>query len=383
MDERPSVAGEVRLRVRTAAGGEVLLFEKELTELLASDWWSSGGEGTDPVAAARPTIEQVREALNRSRALVFENPGEAEVQSRLGRSLAGGLDPRRYGGAAVRDQQALAEACLANVLRVAGDLERARSHMVRARQCLALGRLGSEEGVTVRELEVSLWRDLHDFGAALEISEGVIDDHRTAGRRSAVASALLTRASLLEVMGEPERALSCLREAVRETPAADAELSLWTAHNLAFALARAGRTGEASELFERWRPHYRSSAGVFQPAVLARRDWLGGLLAEEPVALLASARRRFRSAGFAFDAALVSLDLMLALSAAGRQREAMSLARETYRELAARGVERDALAALLQFQHAAREAPEVLLPRWQRAVEGLRRVLADRRAASR
>jgi hypothetical protein len=93
---------------------------------------------------------------------------------------------------------------------------------------------------------------------------------------------------------------------------------------------------------------------------LIRREWLGGLVAagigrsEAAEAALISARDAFLDRKMGFDAAMVSMDLAAFYLRAGRVEEVRCLAEAMIPIFQAQDIHREALAALVLFQEAAR-----------------------------
>lgn len=110
-------------------------------------------------------------------------------------------------------------------------------------------------------------------------------------------------------------------------------------------------------LFDETLPLYETSPSM---ATRLRRRWLEGRLSAgfdrstEAEAAFRETRDGFIAQGIGYDAALVSLDLAALYAAHGRMAEVRSLAEEMLPIFRSRDVHREALAALLVFQQAAR-----------------------------
>lgn len=303
------------------------------------------------------TLSLADRALERSREAAHHDPALARELAEIGCSVSAVLNPQLYGGSRVRCVQALAAACLGHALRIAGDPRDALAAFRQAREFLELGDEDSFEALEVYDLETILRRDLRDFSGALELNERVIDGHLSCGQRKDAAQALQKRASILYHMGDSEGAIAVLTKASELAAASDSGvLHLTVQHNLALALARAGRIEEAAATFESTQGLYRQFSS---PNVDACRLWAQGLIeleAGNPAAVidpLTRARGIFESHGYVFDLAAVSLDLAAALAGLGRTVEVRELAAATYAFLESREVHPDALAALAMFQQAA------------------------------
>lgn len=323
------------------------------------------------------TYSVAARALERSRHAVHHDPDLSRELADIGRQVAGRLNPQVYGASRVRDLQGYAEAVYANALRVSGDLRGAQAGFGTAREYLALGSPESAEALEIDDLETSLARDLRDFPRALALSDRVVAGQEALGQELAVARALQMRAILLDEMGEPEQAIAVLGEAEERARGCDSGmLALTIRHSRTLCCARAGRHQEASELFARTQGLYRQ---LSSPKVDACRLWAEGALALEAgrpadaVEPLSRSRSLFESHGYAFDAALVSLELAAALAALGRSAEVLELAAATYAFMESRQIHPDALAALAVFRQAAvrEELSRELLRRLARRLERL------------
>lgn len=325
---------------------------RQLAELLARP----REERREAVATLdEATFSLAELALERSREMVHSDPERSRELARLGRWVAERLDAETYGSDRVADLRALAWAALGNALRVGGDLRGAVGAFSEARQWLETGSPQSVEAVEVLELEISLLRDTQDFARALAQSAEVLAVYEGSGRMEEMVRALVTRATILELMGEPEGAVEVLERAelvVEESD--DLWLRLCTRHSLIFGLARVDRIEEAAELLQ-------SSWGLYEqfarPAVIARRHWALGLIylgrraAGQAAEHLQEARSIFARHGYLVDTALVTLELAVALAERFRWDEVETLAGETLALLDGQ-LHREALAALKVLREA-------------------------------
>jgi hypothetical protein len=128
-------------------------------------------------------------------------------------------------------------------------------------------------------------------------------------------------------------------------------------HNFVYQLVEAGHFLEARAELERLDPHYAEVGG---PLLRLRRQWIAGRIhrglgspgrAEQA---LIGARREFIQRGLGLDAAAVGLDLALLYVEEGRAEEVRRLAEDTVPIFLAQDIHREAAAALLLFQEAAR-----------------------------
>lgn len=325
----------------------------QLAELLArpeGDW-----EGAVEALGA-PTFSLAELALQRSLGLVHSDPERSCELARLGRMVADRLPEDMYGRERVADLRGYAWAVCGNALRVACELRQAAEAFAHAHRWLEQGSGYALEAIQVLELEVFLCRDTSDFAAALAKSSELISAYEASGRTKDMARAMVTRATIHEVMGEAEQAVEILERAEYLGGSVDDPwLRLCIRHTLIFSLARVGRIGEAAELLQNSWGLYEQFA---RPAVLARRHWAQGLIAlgrgaaGEAAEQLAEARRIFAQHGYLIDTALVTLELAVALAERFRWDRVEELARETLALLEGQPVHREALAAVRMLEEA-------------------------------
>jgi tetratricopeptide (TPR) repeat protein len=166
-----------------------------------------------------------------------------------------------------------------------------------------------------------------------------------------VVSSLLTWVSVCQEAGEPEEAVRLLRmTSGLAGPDLEPRLKLAIRHNLLISLMDLGRLREAQALLRRSRPLYRQIA---DPQIQLRMRWvegqiLAGLGEVEPaIHLLERVRTGFVQRGNGYDAALLSLELAALHARVGRPVVARRLAGEAFPIFRSRGVQREALAALI------------------------------------
>jgi tetratricopeptide (TPR) repeat protein len=241
----------------------------------------------------------------------------------------------------------------ANVLRVTGELAASRAGFTEAKE---LWRAGADLGGLLDpgkllDLEASLCRAERRFEEALAL----LEQARSVSRYP--ARILINKGFTLEAMGRYEQAIEALREA---EPLVDRETSpsLWyKLHaNLAVDYCHVGRHQDGAELLV----ECRRIAGLLGEEIdLIRMTWLEGRIAaglglrEAALALLAEARRRFAEKGLGYDVALCLLEEAVLLLEEGRTAEVEALAGELEAVFRAKGVHREALAALRLFHQAA------------------------------
>ena len=248
-----------------------------------------------------------------------------------------------------------AAAHMANVLRVSGDLGFAEVTLEEAKRLWWIGSdpAGVFDPGRLPDLEASLRRDQRRLPEALAL----LDEATSMGRRP--ERALLKKGHTLEVMGEYERAVeTLLRAAPLVIEQGDSRLESILSGNLALNYCHLGRFEEAALLANRVRTAALETGDEIE---VLRMTWTQGRIAaglgrtEEARSLLAQARREFAARRMDYDVALALLEESALLLAEGRRAEVKILARELAVLFDAKGVHREALAALRLFQEAAEE----------------------------
>jgi tetratricopeptide (TPR) repeat protein len=262
----------------------------------------------------------------------------------------------------VLDLQARAWACLGNGLRVLGELWSAESAFRRSEEYLELSMTGNPHvRAEVLDLKGSLRRAQRRLAEAETLAGEALALYRESGDERGMGATLINQAKILEERGEPDRAIGLLEEAAQIIDTAEGKmprLLLCARHNLAFLLTTSERYAEATALLPAVR---RLSRELGNPLDLVRLRWVEGRIAfgSGEVAVAEAAFREVQSEFFerhmGYDAALVSLDLAVLYAEGGRVAELKSLAVEIMPVFESREVNREAMAALLMFQHAAQE----------------------------
>ena len=261
--------------------------------------------------------------------------------------------------------RSLAWAALGNARRVNGDFLGAERGFDMADSWWEAGSEKVEDALGYEPILLDLKAPLRTaqrrFAEALELLDSAVNlflngEHRAphlAGR------SLISKGLLLTEMGDSASALEALRQADRLIdPEREPRLRLCIHHNLADNLSKAGRHREAAALL----PDLKDLAATHGTAQdRLRLDWVEGRIAaglgdhERAGRLLSQVRRTFLDAGNAFEAALAGLDLAVSYLQVGAAGEVRKLAEEMATVFREAEVPREALAALLLFQEAARQ----------------------------
>jgi len=280
------------------------------------------------------------------------------------------------------DLHVLAAAAMGNACRVHGDLRTADRHFEYVRFLLHSQEVTDLMVIAeVDDLEGSLRKDQRRFDEAEDLLGRALALYRLAGWEERLAKVMLILADVHHYRGDPIRAISVVKSALRQIrPAHEVNDYLCARHNLTSYLTSSGCYEEASELLD-------EDAELFaihgSPVHRIRREWLVGLVAaglgQADVAerSFLAARDAFLDRGLGFDAAMVSMDLAALYLRAGRVKEVRSLAEAMIPIFQSQDIHREALAALVMFQEAARREA-VTLAFVERLAAYLREAEVDR-----
>lgn len=342
---------------------------------------------------ARPPGQQVTLAANssragrlevcwglvvRSEALRHDDPPRMLEIARAAVRVAEALPEGSPSATLVADARAEAWACLANALRVMGDLRATEEAWATAERHLERG-----TGEPLIEARLAVLR------AALRLTQGRTPEavrllrraHRTyrrLGEPHLAARTLISLAAAYEKAGRLPAAIRAVYLGGRGLdPGREPELRLGAVHNLILYLHEAGYCWEALALLREAAPLYRLRAGHVR---ILRMRWLESRLLAgvgregEAVETLEEVRRGFLAIGMGFDAALAALELAASHAGADRHEEVARLAAETYPVFLAEGIGGEALATLSLWLQAVerREATAECLARLGQRLAGAR-----------
>lgn len=300
-------------------------------------------------ALARMLLDESRSRL----------PGEALEAVHLA-DLARVIIQRNPAAPEAFDVLALAAAEKANACRAQGDLMQAEEIFGH------VDLLVTEHGVTdplvlarVTELEASLRKDQRRFSEAEELLTRAATHYRLCGGTREIGRVLLTMASLSFYKGEIDQAIGEIRALFEVLPLeSDPNLYLCARYNLARYLVEAGAFNDAAEILAADEDLH---ARFPEPWTRLRLAWLRGKIAAglgdgaTAEQVFHEVRGGFIAQGIGYDAAMVCMeDLVPLYLRQGRTADLRRMAEEMYPIFHAQDVHREALAALVIFQEAAR-----------------------------
>ncbi|MBW8875931.1 MAG: helix-turn-helix transcriptional regulator [Acidobacteria bacterium] len=267
-----------------------------------------------------------------------------------------------------------------NARRVATDFDGADEAFARAWSLWAAGADFDSELLPewrLLSLEASLRRAQHRFPQALNLLDRAMAASR--GNGEAAGRILVKKSNVFEHMGDSESALAVLREAAPWVEATeDVGLLFALRFNTADNLCHLKRWEEAAGLLPAVRELAVQQGGEMnrlRVVWLEARTAAGLGRAEEARAGLEHVRQHFTDLDLPYEAALSSLELAVLWLEEGRTAEVRGLAIGMAWIFKAKGIQREALAALQLFREAALHEAATL--------ELTRRVIAEIEAAKR
>ena len=300
--------------------------------------------------------ERVDVLLAQSWALRHENPAQMVELAELAVQQSKKLDLRRHDVEEAHDLQGRAMGELGNAYRATGQLDLAAVTLGRARDFLELGSGDESLAARLQELEASLAADRRQFQAASDLLLAVQAFHERNGDPHRAGRILILRGLYTGYAGEPEKAIDLLREGLSQVDERhDPSLVYAGIHNQLLFLVDAGRYEDARRFrFENSRV-LRDNGGRVNEA---RFRWIEGRL-DLGTGNYSRAEMTFREVGqemkelgLPIVAAVVSLDLGMALLVQGKSADAERVtlaASEAFHRLR---IQREGLAALSMLQSA-------------------------------
>lgn len=304
------------------------------------------------------TPAHVESFLEESRSLLRTDPSAALAWLDLAEFLVFWLPARGYSGGVVASLALRTDALRANALRVAGDLRAADAVFRRLRLDPRRALIAEVEvHAELASLEASLRQDQRRFDEADCLLDRAVGLYRTAGDHDGLAKALIKKAIVFRLRGQPAAALPFIRQAAAVFgPETASRRGLEVQHNLALCLCQLGEHDEAAAVVSASRSLYARFADPSTQILLA---WLEGRIArgrgdvEAAEHHLLDARNRYLMKGLGLAAALVTLDLAEVYVAEGRTTEVQRLAEATVGVFAEQEVYAEVVRALALLQKAA------------------------------
>jgi tetratricopeptide (TPR) repeat protein len=310
----------------------------------------------------------VKRLIEGSHASRYENPSRMLHLANLAR-LAAEACTVSAAGSGPRLADVRAQACrqYGNALRVAGRLREAEEAIATAHRLCAEGTGDPPLRASLCEQTASLRIFQRRFDEAVEAADEAGRIYRELGEGQLQASTMVQKAIALLYAGEAEAAVRILNRAI---PLIDQEgdphLLLAACHNLIRCYIDLERPEQALSIYFEARDLYKE----FNDSLISlRAGWqegqllrdLGHLRAAEEALL--SARQGFMDRDLFYEAAVVSLDVAAVYLKLNEAQKLQHTVAEMVPIFTALGVDREALAALLQLQqvaHQSRQAFELI-----------------------
>ncbi len=305
------------------------------------------------------TPQLVQRLLDRSHSLRYEDLETMLHWTTLARVVASRSTADALGGSPSRLSHLRAKAWshYGNALRLAGKLREAESALITAQRYLEAGNRDPALSASLQEHKASLYVYQRRFDEAIQALNHAAEVYQELGEAHAFARTLVQNAIAHSYGGNPETAVDLLNDAIplidHET---DPHLLLAACHNLMrcyIDLEQPNRAlaiyGETQDLYKEFGDSLILLRANWQEALLLRD--LGHLHAAEEALL--RARQGFMERNLMYEVAVVCLDLAalyVKLKSVEDLKETVTAALPIFRGL---GVDREALASLLQLQQVA------------------------------
>lgn len=294
--------------------------------------------------------------LERSWELRSLRRDQSEELAKLAIELSSHLEPSYYTPELIEDLRARAWSYIANLRRIASDLDGASQAFEISYVHLKHGSREPLERALFLDLKAALCGAQRRFHQAIHLLHRAITIFRYCGDDHRVGKSLVSLAAVYSYAGKIEEAIPLLKQALTLIDATqDERLVLGAWHNLIDDLAMLGRFIEAQGLYRKARPLYRRNREI---DIDLRRLWVKGKIERglgqisSAESLFLAARTGFLAQDFPFEAALVSLELAILYAEQERTAELKQLAVEMLPIFTSRHIHREALAALMFLKQA-------------------------------
>lgn len=269
--------------------------------------------------------------LRWSWALRHDDPQRMLNLAQAAAEVAGGLDPRLYGAAAVADAKAKAWGELGNAYRVSDDLVEAERVFGQAFRFLEQGTGDPRLKARLHDLRASLYGTQRQFGLGLKALDLVHTLYLKLGDSHLAGRALITKGAYTFYSGRAEDAVKVNGEGLALIDKArDPGLTASAVHNQLLYLVTCGRWREARKIL--FQNRSRISKGGRMNELKVR--WLDGRISyglgdsSGAESAFLEVKQGFEATGNGFAAALASLDLAVAWLRQGRTAEAQQVVTE-------------------------------------------------------
>lgn len=302
----------------------------------------------------------VKRLVEMSHSVRYENPARMLHLANLARLAAEACTAESAGSAPkLSDLRAQAWRQYANAFRVSGRLIEAEEAFTRTRSLCNEGTGDPPLRASLLTQMASLRVFQRRFDQAIEFADESARIYRELGETRSQASTMVQKAIAELLSGSAEAAVRTLNRAVPMIDEGDSQLLLAACHNLIRSYIDLGKPEQALSIYFEVRDLYRE----FQdPLIALRAGWQEGQLLRDLGHLRAAetsllqARQGFLERELFYETALVSLDLSAVYLRQGETEKLREAVVEMVPIFTSLGVDREALAALLQLQQAAKQS---------------------------
>jgi len=311
-------------------------------------------------SSAGPPVERnwvrCEQILAQYRELRHAGPEAMLAATSFAVGLAEAISPEFRGAHQLADLQARARAERGNARRVADDLQGAEADLAAALERARQGTGDPRLLARLLDLTASLRTDQRQFKEAAQLLDWVYGIYMDLGESHDAGRALISKSNTAFYALDLDEATRLLGQGLSLIDVnRDPRLVLVAVHNLLFHLVEAGEIEKAEEFLRQSRELYTAYGGKMERLKVR---WMEGRiafrLADQPraEAAFSEVRSGLEEAGLLYDMALVSLELAAVWLEQGRNREIQGLLDETVATFQARGIRREAIAALLMLREA-------------------------------
>jgi tetratricopeptide (TPR) repeat protein len=312
---------------------------------------------------ANPQLVQY--VIERSHSVRYQDPERMLHLTRLAIVAAEACTAEVSGGELrLADLRARAWGHHGNSLRICGHLREAEEALSRATWECGAGTGDPTLRARLLEQKVSLQIHQRRFEDAIESAEAAGQIYRELGDSHLLATSLIHKAHANLLAGETEVAVDLINQAI---PLIDCEsnphLLLVACHNLVRCYIDLAQPEQALSIYIETRDLYREFS---DPLILLRAEWQEGQLLrdighlQQAESRLLEVQRGFLDRGLVYEAAVLSLDLAALYLKTGATEDVRRTAATAVPIFRALGVDRDALASLLQLQQVADQEQQAM-----------------------
>lgn len=313
-------------------------------------------EAPSAKAQAERDWARCEQILVRCRELRFDEPEARVAAASLAVGLAEGMSPDVHGPRQLADLQARAWAERGNARRVADHLAEAEADLATALERAQEGTGDPRLLARLLDLTASLRTDQRRLQEAAQLLDWVYGIYTDLGQSHEAGRALISKSNVAFYALDLHEATRLLTQGLSLIEVSrDPNLVLAVVHNLLFHLTEVGDIERAQRLLRQSRELYDIYGGRMERLKLL---WVEGRIAirsgnrARAEEAFSEVRAGFEKIGLLYDMAMVSLELGVVWLEQGRIREIQKLLDETVATFRARGIRREAIAALLMLQEA-------------------------------